>query len=96
VACPLDAGPTTTSVAGELRAAAAAAYKAKIDAELNVGTFVAGSKTTFGENAAHWIETLQLVADSRLLPVDAQRAPRAVLRLQSAVASAVRSAVGSA
>jgi integrase len=43
----------------------ALAFKAKIDAELNVGTFVAGSKTTFAEYAAHWIETHQLKSQTR-------------------------------
>jgi hypothetical protein len=43
----------------------AIAYKAKIDAELNSGTFVAGSKTTFAEYAAHWIETYQLKSQTR-------------------------------
>lgn len=43
----------------------AIAYKAKIDAELNAGTFVAGSKTTFAEYAAHWIETYQLKSQTR-------------------------------
>jgi integrase len=41
------------------------AYKAKIDAELATGTFVAGSKTPFAEYAAHWIETYQLKSQSR-------------------------------
>jgi integrase len=43
----------------------AIAYKAKIDAELATGTFVAGSKTTFAEYAAHWIETYPLKSQTR-------------------------------
>ncbi|HVF03201.1 MAG TPA: N-terminal phage integrase SAM-like domain-containing protein [Frankiaceae bacterium] len=43
----------------------AIAFKAKIDAELATGTFVAGSKTTFAEYAAHWIETHQLKSQNR-------------------------------
>lgn len=59
----------------------AIAFKAKIDAELATGTFVAGSKTTFAEYAAHWIETYpHQVADPARLPLDPERTPRAVLR----------------
>lgn len=51
----------------------ALAYKARIDAEIAAGTFVAGSKTTFAEYAAHWIETHPLKSQTR-------RGYRSVLR----------------
>lgn len=53
--------------------AEAIAYKTRIDAELAAGTFVAGSRTTFAEYAAHWIETHPLKSQTR-------RGYRSVLR----------------
>jgi len=44
----------------------AIAFKTRIDAELNAGVFVPGSRITFAEYAAHWIETHPLKGQTRL------------------------------
>lgn len=43
----------------------AIAFKTRIDAELNAGVFVPGSRITFAEYAAHWIETHPLKGQTR-------------------------------
>jgi integrase len=43
----------------------ALAFKTRIDAELNAGVFVPGSRITFSEYAAHWIETHPLKEQTR-------------------------------
>lgn len=53
--------------------AEAIAYKTRVDTEVAAGTFVAGSRTTFAEYAAHWIETHPLKSQTR-------RGYRSVLR----------------
>ena len=43
----------------------AISFKTRIDAELNAGVFVPGSRVTFAEYAAHWIETHPLKEQTR-------------------------------
>ena len=43
----------------------AIAFKTRIDAEMNAGVFVPGSRVTFGEYAAHWIESHPLKGQAR-------------------------------
>ena len=72
-----DGAATPTSTTGATRAGRcfrrkagttideAIAFKTRIDAELNAGVFVPGSRVTFAEYAARWIETHPLKEQTR-------------------------------